>query len=134
MTSDRVATAMALLAALALVALWVLLGVVGPAVPGSAGTAPPDAALPPILLGVAIFSALALAGGMAALRDAPLVVVLCGGISLMPVGLYTLLMPFPFRLIGVLDVVLVVAGVMLLRSGPGEELGEASRLPRTRHR
>lgn len=119
MTSDRVATALAVLSALALVVLWVLLGAVGPAVPGSAGASLPDAALPPILLGVAIFSALALAGGAAALRDAPVVVVLCGGISLVPVGLYSLLMPFPFRLIGVLDVVLLVAGVMLLRSGPG---------------
>lgn len=105
----------AVVAAAGLVVLWVLLAVRGPGLPGEAGGPVPDAAMPPVLLGVAIFSALALAAAVAALRDAPLVVTLCGAIGLVPVGLYTLLLPWPYRLIGLLDAALVVVGVLLLR-------------------
>ena len=86
-------------------------GSVGPS--GSVATDP--GVRPPFLLGVAIFSTLAVAGGAAALREAPLVTALCGGIALVPVGLYTLLLPWPYPLVGVLDLLLLASGVFLLR-------------------
>ena len=112
--------ALILLAALALVVLWVDLAVRGPAPGAVRPDVSADAALPPVALGVAIFSALAVVAAGAAFRGAPIIVALAGLISLVPVGLYTLLLPWPHRAIGLLDGVLVLAGVVLLRTGAGD--------------
>ncbi|MEB3323349.1 MAG: hypothetical protein VKI81_11050 [Synechococcaceae cyanobacterium] len=110
---------MALISAAGLVILWVLLAAGGTVLPGT-GVDSSTEIFPPLLLGVGIFSALAITGAVAALRRAPLVTALCGAIGLVPVGLYTLLLPWPFPLIGVFDGVLVASGVMILRGEPDE--------------
>lgn len=120
MVSVRLANALVVASALGLVALWILFALEGPSVGGTAPAPPTGAAGPSVILGVGIFSALALAAAGAALRDAPLVVLLCGVISLVPVGLYTLVLPFPFRLIGILDLTFLIAGVASLRAGGRE--------------
>ena len=63
-----------------------------------------------------VFTGLALAGGVAAVRDVPIVVVLAGGLSLIPVGLYLMLFPGPTRWIGLLDAGMLVIGVALVRA------------------
>ena len=63
-----------------------------------------------------VFTGLALAGGVAAVRDVPIVVVLAGGLSLIPVGFYLMLFPGPTRWVGLLDVGMLVIGVALVRA------------------
>ncbi len=63
-----------------------------------------------------VFTGLALSGGVAAVRDMPIVVVLAGGLSLIPVGLYLMLFPGPTRWIGLLDAGMLVIGVALVRA------------------
>jgi hypothetical protein len=63
-----------------------------------------------------IFGGLAIAGGVAALRDVPVAVALTGLVSLLPVGLYLGMFPGSTRWIGVLDAVLLAIGVALMRS------------------
>ena len=65
-----------------------------------------------------VFTGLALSGGVAAIRDVPVVVALAGGLSLMPVGLYLMLFPGPTRWIGLLDVGMLGIGVVLARTEP----------------
>jgi len=63
-----------------------------------------------------IFGGLAIAGGVAAVRDVPVAVALTGLISLVPVGLYLGMFPGPTRWIGVLDAALFGIGLVLMRS------------------
>lgn len=63
-----------------------------------------------------VFTGLALSGGVAAVRGAPVVVALAGGLSLIPVGLYLALFPGPTRWIGLLDAGMLVIGVALVRA------------------
>ena len=63
-----------------------------------------------------VFTGLALSGGVAAVRDVPVVVALAGGLSLIPVGLYLMLFPGSTRWIGLLDAGMLVIGVVLARS------------------
>jgi len=63
-----------------------------------------------------VFSGLALSGGVAAVRNVPIVVALAGGLSLVPVGLYLLLFPGPTRWIGLLDAGMLVIGIALART------------------
>jgi hypothetical protein len=107
---------LAFLIALGLIALWVLFlrmaFTTSPdGIPIPRGTPAPGA-----FLVTAIFGGVALAGGLAALRDAPVGVAISGGISLFPVGLYLTLFPVPTRLIGVLDAALLVIGIVLMRT------------------
>ena len=60
-----------------------------------------------------VFSGLAVSGGVAAVRDVPVVVALAGGLSLVPVGLYLSLFPGPTRWIGILDAGMLLIGVVL---------------------
>lgn len=119
MTFRRLAQTVVALSAVGIVALWAHLAARAPGPPGVPVGPLPDDALPPVLVGVAIFTALAVAGAVAAFRRAPLVVILCGTISLVPVGLFTLFLPWPHRFIGLLDAGMIAAGVVLLRSGEG---------------
>jgi hypothetical protein len=104
------------LMALALLALWValmiyLLGESGPQ------PAPAVVILPALFLGLATWAL------VAAIRDEPIMLVLTGGLSLVPIGLFLLFLPGPFRWIGVLDLGLVATGVLLLvleREAPTE--------------
>jgi hypothetical protein len=95
------------LMALALLALWValmiyLLGESGPQ------PAPAVVILPALFLGLATWAL------VAAIRDEPIMLVLTGGLSLVPIGLFLLFLPGPFRWIGILDLGLVGIGVVLL--------------------
>jgi hypothetical protein len=74
-----------------------------------------------------VFTGLALSGGVAAVRDVPIVVALAGGLSLVPVGIYLILFPGPTRWIGLLDVVMMAIGVALARAdrGPQDEVSRA---------
>jgi len=72
-----------------------------------------------------LFLGMAVRAGMAAIRDEPGMLVLTGGISLVPIGLVLLFLPGLPRWIGILDLGLVASGVLLLvgERGPGEEGG-----------
>jgi len=72
-----------------------------------------------------LFLGMAVRAGVAAIRDEPGMLVLTGGISFVPIGLVLLFLPgFP-RWIGILDLGLVAAGILLLvgERGTGEEAG-----------
>jgi len=70
---------------------------------------------PAVLMLPLLFFSLAISAGRAALRDEPMVMVIAGGLSLFPMGIFLLFMPgFP-RWIGILDIGLVLVGVTLLR-------------------
>lgn len=99
--------------ALAIVALWIrfLQNVFA----GAAGTPAPGAFLVP-----AIFSCLAVAGGVAALRREGVVVVVAGALSFVPVGLYLTLFGGAPRWIGVLDLALAAVGILMVRAEPRE--------------
>jgi hypothetical protein len=106
------------LISLALVALWLLfLRDAFTTVPEGIPLTP-RAPAPGAFMVTLIFGAVAVAGGMAALRDVPVGVALTGGISLVPVGLYLLLFPGPTRWIGVLDAALLAIGIALVRTEP----------------
>ncbi|MGD2067654.1 MAG: hypothetical protein PVI57_03140 [Gemmatimonadota bacterium] len=115
----RIAKTVTALSAVGIVGLWAHLAARAPGPPGMPVGPLPEDALPPVLVGVAIFTALAVSGAVAAFRRVPLVVILCGTISLVPVGVFTLFLPWPHRFIGLLDAGMIVAGVVLLRSGEG---------------
>jgi len=70
---------------------------------------------PAVLMLPLLFFSLAISAGVAALRDEPMVMVIAGGLSLFPMGVFLLFMPgFP-RWIGILDICLVALGVILVR-------------------
>lgn len=104
-------------ATVAIVALWSRLATRGLPLAetgSSVGVAVGEAA-PSAIVAVAVFSSLAVAAAVAAFRDAPLVLLLCGLISLLPTGAYTLVLPWPYPLIGVADLVLIGGGFLLWR-------------------
>lgn len=76
---------------------------------------PGGAAVPPAVVGALLFSGLATTGALAAFRDAPLVTLITGLIALFPVGLYFLPAPGVLRLIGIAPLMMLLAGVLLLR-------------------
>jgi hypothetical protein len=104
--------------AVTLVVLWVLLVI---QVFRMAGYQP----APAVFMLPIFFVSLACWGLVASIRKEPVVLVLAGGLSFLPVGAFLLFMPgFP-RWIGILDLVLVGIGVGLMRGvGAGSEMGE----------
>lgn len=70
---------------------------------------------PAVLILPLLFFSLAISAGVAAIRDEPMVMVIAGGLSLFPVGVFLLFMPGFARWIGILDICLVALGVVLLR-------------------
>lgn len=76
---------------------------------------PGGAAVPPAVIAAMLFPGLAIAGALAAFRDAPFVTLITGLIGLFPVGLYFLPAPGLLRLIGVAPLLMLVAGVLLVR-------------------
>jgi hypothetical protein len=71
------------------------------------------------------------AGGAfwAAVRDEPVVLVLAGGISLVPGGLFLLMFPGPFRGVALIYIALIVLGVILMRARPEPEPEEPAAPP-----
>ena len=82
---------------------------------------PGGESIPPAIVAALLFPGLAWAGVVAAQRGAPLVTLLTGLIGLMPVGLYFLPAPGPLRLIGVAPLLMLAAGVWLVRDLRREE-------------
>ena len=110
----------AFLISLALVAMW--FAFLRAAFASSTGGVPAPGAFVVTL----IFSGIALAGGVGALRDVPVAVALTGLVSMLPVGLYLMVFPGPTRWIGVLDAALLMIGITLLRQGDPEEAVEGT--------
>ena len=107
---------LAFLISLGLIVLWLLFlrmaFTTGPdGIPMPRGTPAPGA-----FIVTGLFGAVALAGGIAALKDVPVGVAITGAVSLVPVGLYLMLFPVPTRLIGLLDVAMLVIGIVLIRT------------------
>jgi hypothetical protein len=111
--------------ALALVALWFRF--LQATFAGSLGGVP----APGAFVVTVLFSGVAIAGGVAALRDVPVAVALTGFLSLVPVGLYLLLFPGATRWIGVLDAAMLAIGLVMLRSpdGAGDEVSPPPAAP-----
>ena len=101
----------AFLASLGLVGLWIAFARVTFA--ASPGGVPAPGAFVVTLM----FGGVALAGGIAALRDVPVGVAITGLIGLVPVGLYLALFP-PTRWITLLDAALLGIGIVLMRTEP----------------
>ncbi len=76
---------------------------------------PGGAAVPPAVVAALLFPGLAVTGALAAYRDAPLVTFITGLIGLLPVGLYFLPAPGVLRLIGLAPLMMLLAGVLLIR-------------------
>lgn len=72
-------------------------------------------ALPPALVAAMLFPGIAWAGALAAWRDSPFVTLLTGVIGLMPVGLYFLPAPGALKLIGAAPLLMMVAGIWMIR-------------------
>ncbi|TVP43843.1 MAG: hypothetical protein EA350_12885 [Gemmatimonadales bacterium] len=87
---------------------------------------------PAVIMLPVLFLSLAIWALVSALRDEGMVLILAGGLSFVPIGLFLLFMPGFARWIGFLNLGLVAAGIALLRSEPdpwgagGEELADAS--------
>lgn len=102
--------ALGITAAVALIGLWArfayLIFQEGPGIPAPGG----------VMLPV-LFSMVSLGAGLASWRGDGIQVLLAGGLSLVPMGIILLLL-FPGlpRLIGVLDVALILIGVLLIRA------------------
>jgi hypothetical protein len=108
-------------ASVGLGALWTLLVLgTGPSGAGPTVDPGPGSALletgPPVWLVWGIFTSLAAAGAATAVRGAPGLTALVGFVSLVPVGLFLLAAPGLLRWIGVLDVILLGAGLVGLRA------------------
>lgn len=95
--------------AIALVVLWILF--VRQIFLASALRPAPAAFMFPIL-----FFTLAISGGVAAIRDEPIRIIISGGLSLFPAGLLLAFIPGPSRWIGILDLTLLLLGIVLLRT------------------
>jgi hypothetical protein len=76
---------------------------------------PGGEAIPPAVVAALLFPGLAWTGAVAAQRGAPFVTLLTGIIGLMPVGLYFLPAPGVLKLIGVAPLMMLAAGVLLVR-------------------
>ena len=69
---------------------------------------------PAVILLPLLFFGLAAWALVASVQDEPIMLVLAGGLSFVPIGLFLLFFPGPFRWIGILDLALVATGVALL--------------------
>ncbi len=113
---------------LALLVLWVAL--VHYLFQESGGAPAPAVFMLPIL-----FFSLAVWAGVGAVKDEPIVMVVAGGLSFFPTGLFLLFIPGFVRWIGILDLAIVATGVTLLYWGAQEEdlaLREGSPVPARR--
>lgn len=81
----------------------------------TAAVGPGGESVPPALVAALLFPGVALAGALAAWRDAPLVTLIAGLVGMFPVGLYFLPAPGALKLIGVAPLLTLVAGVLLVR-------------------
>ena len=75
---------------------------------------------PAVLAMPLLFVTLGVWALVAAIRDEPVYLLLAGGLSFIPIGLFLLFMPGVFRWIGILDLGVVATGVLLLRLTGGE--------------
>lgn len=103
MSASSVSRGAAVAAGLGTTALWAFVAFDGP----QGGLA--IAVGPSFWVAWMTFTALGLVAAAGALLRAPLVTLVAGFVSLVPVGLYFLVLPGVFRWIGLLDVLLVVA-------------------------
>lgn len=93
------------------------LGVVGLWVPlvqfllAESGTQP----APAVIILPLLFVGLAILAFTASLRDEPILLVVAGGLSFVPIGLFLLFLPGFSRGIGALNLGLVAVGILLLR-------------------
>jgi len=71
---------------------------------------------PAVIMLPILFFSLATWALVASVQDEPIMLVLAGGLSFVPIGLFLLFFPGPFRWIGILDLALVATGVALLVS------------------
>ena len=99
---------LALASALLSTALWIRLA-------WTSALSPGGEAFPPALVAAVLFPGIAWTGAVAAFREAPLVTLITGFIGLVPVGLYFLPAPGVLKLIGVAPVLMLAAGVLLVR-------------------
>jgi hypothetical protein len=76
---------------------------------------PGGESIPPAIVAALLFPGIAWTGFLAAQRGAPLVTLLTGVIGVMPVGLYFLPAPGILRLIGVAPILMLAAGIWLIR-------------------
>ncbi len=76
---------------------------------------PGGESVPPAVVAALLFPGVALAGAVAAWRDAPLVTLIAGLVGMFPVGLYFLPAPGLLKLIGIAPLLTLVAGVLLVR-------------------
>jgi len=76
-----------------------------------------------VMLPILYFS-LAIWAGASAVRDEPIVILLAGGLSFVPLGIFLLFMPGFVSWIGILDLGLIGSGLLLLR-GHGVEGDDA---------
>jgi len=100
--------------ALAALALWILFAVELFSLSG--GMPAPSGIMLPLY-----YCCVAAGAFWAAVRDEPVVLVLAGGISLVPGGLFLLMFPGPSRGVALIYIALIVLGVILMRSRPEPE-------------
>jgi len=91
--------------------LWLRLAFFPPAGPG--GLADMGSGGPPAWVVAALFTGVAWSGAVATFRHAPLVTVIVGFISLVPVGLVFVGAPGAFRLLSVAPLMMLGAGLLL---------------------
>jgi len=100
--------------ALVAVVLWILFAV---EIFGLSGTIPaPSGIMLPLFYG-----GVAAGAAWAAIRDEPVVLVIAGGLSLVPGGLFLLMFPWPARGMALIDIALMVLGIALMRNLPDSE-------------
>ena len=104
----RTPRVLAVVSALVSTTLWIRLFWMNAAGPGGE-------AIPPALVPAILFPGVAWTGAVAALRGAPLVTLITGLIGFFPVGLYFLPAPGLLKLIGVAPLLMVGAGVWMVR-------------------
>jgi hypothetical protein len=75
---------------------------------------------PAVVMLPLLFFSLAVWAGVSAVRDEPIVILLAGGLSFVPLGIFLLFMPGFVSWIGILDLGLIGSGVLLLR-GHGQD-------------
>lgn len=101
--------------ALIVIGLWITFAV---GVFAGGGTLPaPGGIMLPVF-----YCVVAATAARAAIKDEPLVLIIAGGLSLVPGGLFLVFIPGTTRFIALCDVTLVVLGVALLRSHPGKDV------------
>jgi len=121
MKSQALLRGAAILQALVIIILWVALVWY---LFGASGNQP----APAVIMMPFLFVSMAVWAMLAAIREDPIVLVMAGGLSFVPIGLFLLLfVPGPFRWIGILDLGLVATGaaLLMLDRGGGDELPHA---------